>query len=174
RAEFRDLPEVKMEISYPALFSFKSPVEVQIRGHDLATLKRLSNETETLLSTTVPGLVDVRSSLQSGHPEIEVIYNRDRLAEYGLSLRNVADLVRNKVQGRVVTQFRQEDHLIDIVVRLREDDRFGLEELRRLVVNPGGNVPIPLSAVADLTVNEGPSQIRRVDQVRTALITANI
>jgi HAE1 family hydrophobic/amphiphilic exporter-1 len=64
--------------------------------------------------------------------------------------------------------------LIDIVVRLREQDRLSLEELRRLVVNPGGTVPLPLSAIATLTVNEGPNEIRRVDQQRTALITANI
>lgn len=174
RDEFRSVPEVKIEISYPALFSFKSPIEIEILGHDLATLKRLSREAEAVLSTSVPGLVDIRSSLQTGHPEIQVIYNRDRLAEYGLNLRTVADLVRNKVQGRAATQFRQEDQLIDIVVRLREEDRLGLEELRRLVVNPGGSPPIALSAVADLVVNEGPSQIRRVDQQRTALITANI
>ena len=174
RAEFYSLPEVKIEVSYPALFSFKSPIEVEIRGHDLLTLKRLSREAEGVLAASVPGLVDIRSSLQTGHPEIQVIYNRDRLAEYGLNLRTVADLVRNKVQGRAATQFRQEDQLIDIVVRLREQDRLGLEELRRLVINPGGAVPIPLSAIADLSVNEGPSEIRRVDQQRTALITGNI
>ena len=163
-----------MEVSYPSLFSFKSPIEVEIRGHEIATLKRVSREAEALLAAAVPGLVDIRSSLQSGHPEIQVVYNRDRLAELNLSLRNVADLVRNKVQGRVATEFRQEDQLIDIVVRLREQDRFGLEELRGLVVNPSGAVPITLSSVAQLTVNEGPSQIRRVDQQRTALITGNI
>ncbi len=174
RGEFRNVPEVTLEVSYPALFSFKSPIEVEVRGHDLNTLKRLSREAEEVLATSVPGLVDIRSSLQSGHPEIQVIYNRDRLAELGLNLRTVAEIVRNKVQGRAATQFRQEDQLIDIVVRLREEDRVGLEELRRLVVNPGAAVPIPLSAVAELTVNEGPSQIRRVDQQRMALITANI
>lgn len=174
RQEFRNLPEVKLEISYPALFSFKNPIEVEIRGHDLLTLKRLSREAEQILASQVPGLVDIRSTLQAGHPEIQVVYNRDRLAEYGLNLRNVADLVRNKVQGRAATQFRQEDQLIDIVVRLREEDRLGLEELQRLVVNPGAAVPIPLSAVADLSVSEGPSEIRRVDQQRVALITGNI
>lgn len=174
RENFRSLPEAKLEISYPALFSFKSPIEVEIRGHDLTVLKRLSREAEAVLGAEVPGLVDIRSSLQTGHPEIQVVYHRDRLAEYGLNLRNVADLVRTKVQGRAATQFRQEDQMIDIVVRLREADRFGLEELRRLVVNPGGAVPIALSAVAELTVTEGPSEIRRVDQQRTALITANI
>ena len=174
RAEFRDLPATKIEVSYPALFSFKNPIEVEIRGHDLATLKRLSREAETLLADSVPGLVDVRSTLQSGHPEIQVVYKRDRLAEYGLNLRTVADLVRNKVQGRIATEFRKEDQLIDIVVRLREQDRLGIEELRNLIVNPNGTVPIPLNIVADLTINEGPSEIRRVDQQRTALITANL
>jgi multidrug efflux pump subunit AcrB len=174
REEFRDFPEVKLEVSYPALFSFRSPVEVEIRGHDLAVLKRLSREAEALLPEAVPGLVDVRSTLQTGHPEIQVEYNRDRLAEYGLNLRSVADLVRNKVQGRTATTFRRENQMIDIVVRLREEDRFGIEELRRLVVNPNGVVPIPLSTVATLTINEGPSEIRRIDQQRTALITANI
>jgi multidrug efflux pump subunit AcrB len=174
RDTFRHWPEVKLELSYPTLFSFKSPIEVEVRGHDLETLKRLSREAETMLAERVPGLVDVRSTLQTGHPEIQVVYDRDRLSEFGLSLRNVADLVRHKVQGRVSTQFRKQDQMVDIVVRLDEKDRLGLEELRRLVVNPGGNVPIPLSDVAELTVNEGPSEIRRVDQQRAALITANI
>ncbi len=174
RREFSQVPDVKMEVSYPSLFSFKSPIEIEIRGHEIATLKRVSREAEELLATAVPGLVDLRSSLQSGHPEIQVVYNRDRLAELNLGLRSVADLVRNKVQGRIATEFRQEDQMIDIVVRLREQDRFGLEELRGLVVNPGGLVPVALSTVADLTVNEGPSEIRRVDQQRTALITGNI
>ena len=174
RDTFRTLPEVKLEISYPTLFSFKSPIEVEVHGHDLGTLKRLSREAETILAGRVPGLVDVRSTLQTGHPEIQVVYDRDRLAEYGLGLRSVADLVRNKVQGRVSTQFRRQEQMIDIVVRLREEDRLGLQELRRLIVNPGGSVPIPLADVADITVNEGPSEIRRIDQQRTALITANI
>ncbi len=173
RERFRDQPELQLELSYPALFSFKSPIEVEIRGHDLELLKGTSREAETVLSD-VPGLVDVRSTLQTGHPEIQVIYNRDRLSEYGLSLRAVADLVRSKVQGRIATEFRREDQMIDIVVRLREEDRLGLEELNRLVINPAGAVPIPLSAIADLIVTEGPSEIRRVNQQRTALITANL
>ena len=55
----------------------------------VATLKRLSREAEAVLASSVPGLVDIRSSLQTGHPEIQVVYNRDRLAEYGLNLRSV-------------------------------------------------------------------------------------
>ena len=91
-----------------------------------------------------------------------------------LSLRNVAELVRNKVQGNVATEYRQSERLIDILVRLEESDRLGLTELGELVVNPRGKIPIPLSAVADLQVNEGPSEIRRIDQTRSAVIYANL
>ncbi len=173
RNQFRDFPELKLEVTYPALFSFKSPIEVEVRGHDLETLKTLSRTAEGRLAE-IPGLVDVRSSLQSGNPEIRIIYDRDRLAEYGLSLRTVAELVRNKVQGSVATEYRQAERLIDILVRLEEDDRLGLAELSQLIVNPGGAIPIPLSAVADLRVSEGPSEIRRIDQTRTAVIYANL
>ncbi|MBE2216263.1 MAG: efflux RND transporter permease subunit [Opitutaceae bacterium] len=173
RAGVRDLPEIKMEVSYPSLFTFKAPIEVEVRGYDLTTLRRLSREVETRLRD-IPGLADVRSTLQAGNPELQVVYDRDRLAEFGLTLRNVADLVRNKVQGHVATDFRQRERQIDVLVRLQEEDRLGLDELRNLVVNPGGAVPIPLEAVARISIAEGPSEIRRVDQQRTALITANV
>jgi HAE1 family hydrophobic/amphiphilic exporter-1 len=122
----------------------------------------------------VPGLVDVRSSLQAGNPELQILYQRDRLSEFGLSLREVAELVRNKVQGRVATDFCEKERQLDVLVRLREADRLGLEELERLVVNPRAAIPIRLAAVADIRVDEGPSEIRRIDQQRAALITANI
>lgn len=172
RAGVRDLPEIKMEVSYPALFTFKAPIEVEVRGYDLATLRRLSREVEARLRD-IDGLADVRSTLQTGNPELQVIYNRDRLSEYGLTLRSVADLVRNKIQGHVATDFRQRERQIDVLVRLQEEDRLGVDELRNLVVNPGSAVPITLEAVARINVAEGPSEIRRVDQQRTALITAN-
>ncbi|MFG0251407.1 MAG: efflux RND transporter permease subunit, partial [Phycisphaerales bacterium JB038] len=173
RAEFADYPELSMEVTYPALFSFKSPVEVEIRGYQLDLLKSLAQTAESRLAE-IPGLVDVRSSLQTGNPEIRIIYNRAALAEYGLSLRTVAELVRDKVQGSVATEYRQAERLIDILVRLEEKDRLGLSELSQLIVNPGGAIPIPLSAVADLRVNEGPSEIRRIDQTRSAVIYANL
>ena len=173
RGLLSDLPEVKIEVSHPALFSFKTPVEVEIRGYNLVTLRQLSQVAEERLRT-IPGLVDVKSSLQAGNPELQISYKRDRLAEFGLALRNVAELVRNKVQGRVATDFREKEQQIDVLVRLREADRLGLSELERLVINPRAEVPIRLAAVADIRVNEGPSEIRRIDQQRAALITANI
>ncbi len=173
RQQFADFPELDLEVSYPALFSFRSPVEVEIRGFQLQELRNLARTAESRLAE-IPGLVDVRSSLQSGNPEIRIVYNREALAEYDLSLRRVAELVRHKVQGSVATEYRQAERLIDILVRLEEPDRLGLNELSQLIVNPGGPIPIPLSAVAELQVNEGPSEIRRINQTRSAVIYANL
>ena len=69
RTLLADIPEVALEVSYPALFSFKTPVEVEVRGNDLRQLRRLSKDVEARLSS-IPGLVDVRSSLQVGNPEL--------------------------------------------------------------------------------------------------------
>ncbi len=173
RRALGDLPQVKIDFARPSLFSFKTPVEVEIRGYELSDLAQLGREAERVLSE-VPGLYDVKSSLQRGSPEVQVMYRRDLLAKYNLNLRAVAELVRRKVQGAVVTQFREADRRIDVLVRVEESDRSGVADLRRLVVNPNGKVPIPLSSVADIQVQEGPSEIRRIDQQRAVLVSANV
>ncbi len=173
RDSLGDFPQVTVNFSRPALFTFKTPVELEIRGYDLGSLAELGRNVERALSG-IPGLYDVKSSLQRGSPEVQIVYHRDLLANYGLNLRSVATLVREKVQGDVVTRFREADRRIDVLVRVDEADRSGVSDLKRLVVNPDGEAPIYLSAVAEIQVREGPSEIRRIDQQRAVLISANI
>jgi hydrophobic/amphiphilic exporter-1 (mainly G- bacteria), HAE1 family len=66
------------------------------------------------------------------------------------------------------------DRRIPIVVQLTEADRRSIEDIRDLVVNPGGDRPIPLAAIADVRLGEGPSEVRRVDGRRVALVRANL
>ena len=155
------------------LFSFKTPIELEIHGYNLTKLQQTVSQLEDDL-TGIPGLFDVKSSMQRGNPEVQIVYNRALLAKYNLNILEVASIVRNKIRGDVATEFKEQDRKIDVLVQLREKDRESIDDLRRLVVNPNAQVPIPLEAVADIRVNEGPSEIRRVDQQRTALITANI
>src|SRR5690606_2014203 len=70
--------------------------------------------------------------------------------------------------------FNQRDRRVPIVVQLAEADRRSVEDIGDLVVNPGGERPIPLSAVADIRLGEGPSEVRRVDGRRVAIIRANL
>jgi multidrug efflux pump subunit AcrB len=167
------VPDMDVKFSRPTIFSFKTPVEVEIRGYDLNSLARISREVMFRMRE-VEGLSDVKTNIQKGYPEVQIRYDRNQLARYGLNVRDVASLVRNKVLGEVATEYREEDRKIDIRVRLREADKEGIDDLRRLIVNPGSDVPIPLTAVADIRVQEGPSEIRRIEQQRAALITANL
>ena len=121
----------------------------------------------------LPELTDVKSTLQRGHPEIQIQYDRERLSHYGLDIAQVAGLVRNKVQGEVASRFRRGDRRVDIRVRVRPEDRATVADLEQLVVNPGQANPIRLESVALLQLAEGPSEIRRIDQRRSAVIGAN-
>jgi HAE1 family hydrophobic/amphiphilic exporter-1 len=173
REHMQDYSGVQSKISRPTLFSFKTPIEVEIRGFNLLNLQSVAREVEERLAQ-IPGLFDVKASIQRGNPEVQIIYNRLLLSRYGLNILEVASIVRNKVRGDVATEFKEEDRKIDVLVRLREEDKETIDNLRRLVINPGAPIAMPLEAVAEIRVNEGPSEIRRIDQQRTAVISANV
>lgn len=112
--------------------------------------------------------------MQPGSPEIHIRYDRDALARHGLDIRAVAERVRDEVQGTEATDFRQRDRKLPVRVRLAGIQDADLEGLAAVVVNPGGPRPITLGAVADLEVDRGPSEIRRVGQQRVGLVTAEL
>ena len=173
RETLQDFSGVAYKISRPVLFSFKTPIEVEIKGHSLTDLAVVSQEAVQELSQ-IPGLTDVKTNLQRGNPEVQINYNRTRLAYYGLNILDVANIVRNKVRGDVATQFKKEDRRIDIRVKVRDEDKETLDKLRALNVNPNGDMYISLESVANIIITEGPSEIRRISQQRSAVILANI
>ena len=173
RSQMNNYSGMQWKISRPVLFSFKTPIEVEIHGYNLQILQEISEKLEEDMKN-IPGLFDIKSNVQRGNPEVQIIYNRPLLARYELNISEVAAIVRNKVRGDVATEFKDKDRKIDILVRLRDEDKQSIENLSRLIINPGGEKPIPLEAVAEIRVNEGPAEIRRVNQERTAVITANI
>lgn len=168
----QDLPST-VRLGRPELFSFQSPLEVILYDNDLETLRAASRETLAAMSR-IEGLADVSSSLVDGYPEVRIRYDRQQLARFGLDTASVAAAVRDKVQGSTATTLSRGTGRVDLIVRLTEDDRRATEDLRRLNVNPALNPPIPLEAVAQLDEGEGPSEIRRVDQQRAAVLTAGI
>jgi len=173
RAVVESVPDLTAQVRFPSLFSTRTPVEVEVASNDLERLKVLSAEALSALSG-VRGLKDLKSSLARGNPEIQITYDRPRLAQYGLDVAAVASLVRTKVLGQVQSRFDKGREKVEIRVQVRPEDRTSLSQLRDLVVNPGAPSPVPLSAVADLRTGVGPSEIRRVDQQRVALIQANL
>jgi HAE1 family hydrophobic/amphiphilic exporter-1 len=166
-------PRATLHIAQPTLFSFETPVEVTVYGYDLDAL-RAAGERVSGLVRELPGVRDVTSSLQSGNPEVQIVYDRDQLRRFGLDPATVADRVRDKVQGVEATRIQRGDEGIALKVQLVEADRGTLRDLRRINVNPQVNPLIPLDAVAEVIEAEGPSEIRRIDQQRAVVISANL
>ena len=173
RRRFREIPDLDARVVRPVLFSFRTPIEVEVHGDDLAELERWSNRARDLMSK-MPELADVETTLRSGSPEMQIVYDRNQLARYNLDIATVAALVRDSVKGFEATRYNLVDRRIPIIVRYREDDRATVDDVRRIEINPGSSRPIPLEAVAKVELGEGPSEVRRVDGRRVALIRANL
>ncbi len=173
RAAFADLPDLRTRFGKPSYFSMKTPVEVVIFGEDLDRLReyslRLAHDLET-----VPGLVDVRSSLEAGNPELQVVFDRDRLASLGLDMGVLSETLRDRVQGVVPTRFKEQDRQIDIRVRNERDARNSVADIRNLVLPGPEGQPIRLLSVADVSEARGPAEIHRLQQQRAAVVTANL
>jgi HAE1 family hydrophobic/amphiphilic exporter-1 len=166
-------PELEYRFGRPSYFSFRTPIELEIRGYNLRLLERLADELMRRMHR-IDGLSDIKSSTEGGNPELQIRFDRDRLASYGLTLSQVAGTVRSKVQGAVATDIQREDRTIDIRLRAEEDYRDSIDDLAGLTVFQIGKTAVPLAAVADIEEVEGPAEIRRSEGERVAVITANL
>ena len=159
--------------SSPELLSFDKPLEIEIQGYDLSSLRKASDEVLRLLRQS-KRFADVESSLERGHPEIQIYFDQERAATLGLTVKQISDQVVGKIRGKVATRFSFRDRKIDVLVRLSEAERQSIASVRELIVNPQSEFPVPLSAVAEIRIDEGPAEIRRGNQERLALIQANL
>ncbi len=161
------------EFERPTFFSFRTPIEVELYSDNLAELHEAAANLLPQVQA-VAGLVDVTSSAELGNPELQINFDRNKLAQLGLSLGDVADTIRNKVQGEVATRFTEGDREIDIVVRSVEIGRASVDNVNNFIVAQRENVPIYLKSVASVALVDGPSEIRRIGQRRTAVIAGNL
>ena len=173
RRALADLVDVKTDFTLPSLFSFKTPVEVLIEGSDMAVLRRLGESCRSVMSG-IEGIEDVKLNITDGNPEILITFDREKLSARGLDVRQIAEVVKGKVIGNVPTRFSEKERKIDIRLRADRSRLRSLDALRSITVNPGEEITVPLYAVADITVEPGPSEIRRVDQRRVAAVSANL
>mgnify|MGYP000489436923 CR=1 FL=1 len=184
-------PGVQYELVRPTLFTLQTPIQVELRGRDLRLLKIYADRLTAALAP-MEELTDVRTNLRSGYPEVQVEFDRDRLAAHGLSVRQVAEAIQAKIRGDAPTEMRRDERRLDILVRANRADVGTVGDLKDLIVGyqgtgavtdaaalaqgaaqPAAQVPIRLGSVARIRIEEGPSEIRRLDGQRAAVIEAN-
>ncbi len=173
RERFDSLAGVQYQFSRPALFSFASPLEVTITGYDLERLRSAAEQIRVGMQAS-PTFSDIKSTVESGNPEIQIVFDQERASQLGITVRELADRVVSSVRGKVATRYKLREKKIDVLVRSVDTRASSVEEIRSLIVNPGSDRPLPLSAVADVTVATGPAEIRRSRQQRVAIVTANL
>ncbi|TNE71487.1 efflux RND transporter permease subunit [bacterium] len=173
RSDLSSIPGLQYKFSRPALFSFSTPVEVQIMGYQLEDLKKVSDQLAQKMHQS-DRFTDVKSTMEIGQPEIQIVFDRSKISSLGLTTSQIANDVVSKVRGDVATRYSYRDRKIDILVRAREEDRETIEEIRNFIINPKAEKPIPLSAVASINVSNGPGDIRRIGQQRVAIVSANL
>jgi HAE1 family hydrophobic/amphiphilic exporter-1 len=177
RARVADIAGTRITVSETdpttAGMQSSSPINVQIAGDDLDTLRELSDRAMDIVRA-VPGTREVDSNLVEGKPEVQVKVNRDLAAMYGLSPGQVAATLQTAVQGTVATRYRVAGEEVDVRVRYAPHARDDLSRLGGIMLTSPAGVQVPLGQVAEFTIDRGPMTITRVNQTRVAQITASI
>jgi hydrophobic/amphiphilic exporter-1 (mainly G- bacteria), HAE1 family len=173
RLSLENLPGVQYRFSRPALFSLSTPLEVVVSGYDLDRLQAAAELIRARMAAD-ERFADVKTTVEAGNPEIQIVFDQERASQLGLVVRDIADRVVNSVRGEVATRYKLRDKQIDVLVRSVDTRAASIEEIRSLIVNPGDASPVPLSAVADVQLAVGPAEIRRIGQERVGVISANL
>ena len=148
-------------------------VSMQLRGYDLDQAQDIAQEIQRSIET-LPGVTGVRVSRRQGRPEQNLIFDRAKLAELGLNIREVAATLQTNLSGSRAGAFRVGGDEFPIFVRLRPEDRQNSQNLDNIPLRLPSGQTIPLSAVVDKEASRGPPQIDRVDGQRITFITANL
>ncbi|HEX2545279.1 MAG TPA: efflux RND transporter permease subunit, partial [Ramlibacter sp.] len=153
-------------------------IELSLQGPDLKELERLSVLAMQRIRT-VPGLVDLDSSVKPDKPTVAISVKRDAASDLGLSVGQIASSLRTLVAGQTVANWRApDDQTYDVNVRLAPDARTALADLERLPfatgTHPDGSSRVVrLNQVASVRESTGPNQINRRDLTREVAINAN-
>ncbi|HVR43843.1 MAG TPA: efflux RND transporter permease subunit [Thermoanaerobaculia bacterium] len=148
-------------------------IELELREWDLdradetarAMLRRIEG---------IAGITDVRISRREGQPEENLVIDRARIAEVGLSAREVARTLQANLGGMEAGRLRQGGEEYPIVVRLRPEDRLLAEDLRNVSLRTSTGGTVPLSTLVRRERSRGPTAIGRVDGQRVTYITASL
>jgi len=175
-AQFPDIAyTIIREQSTVSQFLALSTAEIglQVKGRDLDRLKEIAADLVARISA-IPGVADVATNIGEGKPEFKVTVDKEALRRYpGLSPTTIGNFLVSAVRGQVATQFREMEKKYNILVRLEDASRENIERLLGETLPFEGKL-VPLRDLVSYEVVRGPREIRRENQEREVLVTANL
>ncbi len=174
------IPGINVEISQPMQMRFnelmtgiRQDVAIKIYGDDLDVLATQANKIAKLIAP-VKGVSEPYIEKVSGLPQIQVAYNRDKMAQYGLNISDVNMILKTAFAGSVAGVVFEGEKRFDMVVRLNRDLRENISGVENLLIPlPSGN-KVPLSQVADIAFKDAPAQVSREDGKRRIYVGFNV
>jgi len=149
----------------------ESPITLNVRGDDYDTLVALSEQVKAIVKKTA-GATDVDSSYVPGKPEYQILIDRDRAGDLGISMAQLGMGLRNAVEGDITSKFRQGEKEYDIRIRLREQDRNSEAMLESYAFPSRSGRLVQLREFARVVPADGPVVIEREGRQRQITITA--
>lgn len=174
------IPGVFFEKNQPIQMRFnelmtgiRQDVAVKIFGENIDTLAQYAKEVSEVIQS-VPGATSPQVERVIGLPQINVEYDRTRIANYGLTIEDVNDVVSTAFAGKSTGQVYENERRFDLVVRLDSSHRSSITDVSNLMIPTRSGLQIPLSQVADINYKLGPAQISREAGKRRIVIGFNV
>jgi len=176
RGRLKDIPGAEFAVSETSnmgMISSGTPISISIKGPELVVLEKISDDFKSMIQS-VAGTREVTTSLSDAVPLVQVAVNKEMAASYGLTAAQVATGVRSNSTGTVVSRLKQAGDEIDIVIKPMGDITESINNFSQLEISSPTGANIPLSQIADITIEKGPTSIRRDSQERVVTVTSQI
>ena len=151
----------------------RAKLAIKIYGEELDELERLSSSIKEVVES-VEGVTDLSLEANLGKPQIRIEVRREQLARYGINADEVLQVVRTGIGNEPVTTLLDGTRRFDITVRLSDASKSSVEAIRRIPLRASDGAIVPLSVLADVTVGEGYSFVRREQLNRYAVIQMDV
>ncbi|WP_091545612.1 efflux RND transporter permease subunit [Thermoflexibacter ruber] len=178
--EYESLPGFTVGFSQPMIDGVMDKISgahselvVKIYGDDFKETRRIAENVLAKLKT-VKGAVDLAIDQEPPLPQLQIHADRNKIAQYGLNVADVAELIEVAVGGKAVSQIFIGNKVYDIICRYNEESRNTPEKIANLMLTSGSGAKIPLSQVADVRLSTGESTITREMNKRHLTVKLNL
>lgn len=144
---------------------------VDLFGYDYDVIDKLVSEVGSRISQ-IPGMVDIKRSIEEGRPEIRILIDRKKTALFGLSVKGISDTLHAQIRGLRATYYRTSGKEIEVIVRLDKKYRDTIDKLKKLTLTGSEGQQIYLEQVCSFNFDIGPAEIWRKDKERMIQVSA--